>query len=161
MSPESVVVGPRKVANSIPGCEVEDILERLDDLPAVKVSMTRSNHAELRGRRKRFTDHFISFSGVAPLYSTRSSAQSFIEELIHTAFDLTSSCDLPKLQVRRVRQMAHAERGGEVPRRCSNLQHRCLLHGWRSYREAADREKERERGDFHWDRRLSGEGRGR
>lgn len=57
--------------------------------------------------------------------------------------------------------MAHAERGGEVPGRRSVLQHRCLLHGWRSYREAADREKERERGDFHWDRRLSGEGRGR
>lgn len=154
MSPESVVVGSRKVANSIPGCEVEDILKRLDDLPAVKVSM--SNHAELKGRRKRFTDHFISFSGVAPLYSTRSSVQSFIEELIHTAFDLTSSCDLPKLRICRVRQMAHAERGGEVPRRRSVLQHR-RLHGWRSYREAADREKEREKDDFHFhtDRRCA------
>lgn len=158
MSPESVVVGSRKVANSIPGCEVEDILERLDDLPAVKVSM--SNHAELRGRRKRFTDHFISFSGVAPLYSTRSSVQSFIEELIHTAFDLTSSCDLPKLQVRRVRQMAHAERGCEVPRRRSVIQHRGLLfYGWRSRcREAADGKKDREKDDFdfHTDRRCSG-----
>lgn len=53
--------------------------------------------------------------------------------------------------------MAHAERGGEVPRRRSVLQHRRLLHGWRSYREAADREKEREKDDFHFhtDRRCA------
>lgn len=53
--------------------------------------------------------------------------------------------------------MAYAKRSCEVPRRCSVLQNRGLLRGWRGCRQAADREKDREKCDFHWDRRSSEE----
>lgn len=33
MTPKGVVVRSRKVPNGIPGCEVEDVLKRFDDLP--------------------------------------------------------------------------------------------------------------------------------
>lgn len=35
MAPKGVVVRSRKVPNGIPGCEVEDVLKRFDDLPVI------------------------------------------------------------------------------------------------------------------------------